>query len=233
MDIKNRLPALTKAGVSEKALKQTYKYQKIYGFNMGTGEHGTHNNDADAFKHAFMQAYATICVNRAWAKFGGDIHEFVEGFGDSLDERNMDLWNNSIGREVAHDLKSFLGNKYNSYSIDELSNMASDMIVDKMRNGELITNPDDKRNFKNMLYDRLQDKDRIFYEGEYWDAMDEDERKRFSEHYANYKSRVKGKFPTKAELITKTLIGDYIYVHNYTRGDGTKVSGYYRRRVIY
>jgi len=28
---------------------QTVKYQRLYGFEMGTGEHATWNNEADAF----------------------------------------------------------------------------------------------------------------------------------------------------------------------------------------
>ena len=39
---------------------KTKKYQKIYGFEIGTGEHDTWNNEADAFKHAFMQARTTV-----------------------------------------------------------------------------------------------------------------------------------------------------------------------------
>ncbi len=39
--------------------------------------------------------------------------------------------------------------------------------------------------------------------------------------------------PSKAEMIAKTLIGEYIYVKDYERGDGTIVSGYYRRRQVY
>ncbi len=46
--------------VNEKVLSQTYKFQKKYGFKMGTGKEATHNNEADAFKHAFMQAYLLI-----------------------------------------------------------------------------------------------------------------------------------------------------------------------------
>jgi hypothetical protein len=38
----------------------TVKYQKQYGFEMGTGEHATWNNEADAFKHAYMQACLSI-----------------------------------------------------------------------------------------------------------------------------------------------------------------------------
>lgn len=33
----------------------TNHYQKKYGFDIGEGEHATWNNEADAFKHAFMQ----------------------------------------------------------------------------------------------------------------------------------------------------------------------------------
>ena len=105
---------------------------------------------------------------------------------------------------------------------------------EKMENGELITNPyKDKRQYKNMEKERLKDEDRVFYEDEYWDDMDDDERLRFKGHYANYKTKIKGKFPSKAELQAKTLKGDYIYVNNYTRSDGTKVNGYYRRRIKY
>ena len=37
--------------LNRETLKYTYKYQKIHGFNMGTGKEATHNNEADAFKH--------------------------------------------------------------------------------------------------------------------------------------------------------------------------------------
>lgn len=35
--------------------KKTVEYQKKYGFDIGSGEHSTWNNEADAFKHAFMR----------------------------------------------------------------------------------------------------------------------------------------------------------------------------------
>ena len=80
-----------------------------------------------------------------------------------------------------------------------------------------------------MEKERLRDEDRVFYEDEYWDDMDADERLRFKEHYAKYKTRIQGKFPSKSELNMKTFLGELIYVNNYVRSDGTKVSGYYRR----
>ena len=84
-----------------------------------------------------------------------------------------------------------------------------------------------------MEKERLKDNDRVFYEGEYWDNMDEDERRRFSEHYANYKNRNQHGMPSKAELDSKVMAGDLIYVNDYTRSDGINVRGYYRRRANY
>ena len=37
----------------------TKKYQKKYDFDSGVNN-STHNNEADAFKHTFMQAYLSI-----------------------------------------------------------------------------------------------------------------------------------------------------------------------------
>lgn len=36
-------------------LRATRDYQKKYGFKLGEGSEETHNNEADAFKHAYMQ----------------------------------------------------------------------------------------------------------------------------------------------------------------------------------
>ena len=215
-------------------LEYTYKYQKIYDFEIGTGKEATHNNDADAFKHAFMQAYLMMANPKNFAKIIGDYHEYIEGWNYDKRENNMDLWNNAIGREVVHNIKSILGRDYEKYSTKELLDMAANQICQKMQKGELITNPfKDKRQYKNMEKERLKDSDRVFYDGEYWDDMDEDERRRYSDHYTNYKNQHQKGMPSKAELQARALVGDLIYVNNYTRADGTKVNGYYRRRVTY
>jgi hypothetical protein len=38
------------------------------------------------------------------------------------------------------------------------------------------------------------------------------------------------KLPTENELKQRVISGELVYVHNYERQDGTKVSGYYRSR---
>lgn len=46
---------------SSNVYRDTIKYQKQYGFEIGKGEHATWNNEADAFKHAYMQAQLALC----------------------------------------------------------------------------------------------------------------------------------------------------------------------------
>lgn len=187
--ISDKIDAFNRKKVNEVVLKQTYKYQKIYDFDMGTSSEATHNNEADAFKHAFMSAYLTITNGKTYSKSAGDWHEYIDGFKGPLNERNMDLWNNSIGREIAYDVKQKMGKIYNSLTLQEKFDLVSDEIIKKMRNGELIINPNDKRQFKNMFYERLQDKDRIFHQDEFWN-MDEQSRRRYAEHYINYKNKL-------------------------------------------
>ncbi|OLA94579.1 MAG: hypothetical protein BHW64_03120 [Candidatus Melainabacteria bacterium LEY3_CP_29_8] len=49
------------------------KYQKQYGFKIGSGKHDTWNNEADAFKHAFMQADLALKTTIGLSKIAGDV----------------------------------------------------------------------------------------------------------------------------------------------------------------
>lgn len=53
---------------------KTKKYQKIYGFNIGTGTQDTWNNEADAFKHTFGSADMALKTNASISNFAGDAH---------------------------------------------------------------------------------------------------------------------------------------------------------------
>jgi hypothetical protein len=62
---------------------------------------GTHHNDcADAFRHAFFNALNTIDCGESIAKEFGDAHE-SEVPQSQINEKIMDLHNNSIGRSIA------------------------------------------------------------------------------------------------------------------------------------
>lgn len=222
----------TRIGINNYVLEKTYEYQKKYGFKIGTGEHATWNNEADAFKHAFLAAYMSLRWNEYSSKFIGDFHE-METPNAPKSERNMDLWNNSIGREIANEIREELGNSIKLFKDDKrpLYDKAAQKVIECLKNGELITSPDDKRSFDNMLIDRLGHKDRVFYKGELdnYTGADKDI---LLQQYMNQSINNNWKMPSKAELNAKAIMGDLIYVNNYTRQDGVKVHGYYRRRVI-
>lgn len=203
-------------------LKATYRAQKKYGFQIGTGEHATWNNEADAFKHAYMQWYLTFHFGKPIAKALGDYHE-KETPNAPKTETNMDLWNNAIGREIAEEMAHL--KNLDLLDNDSISDYAAKIIVDKMKQGELITNPDDKRQFKNMELERLKEKDRVFYKGELKSKDMNDE------IWNTFLDQSLGDgLPSKEELDNRVKQGNLIYVDNYTRSDGTKVNGYYRRK---
>ena len=130
---------------------KTKKYQKIYGFEIGTGEHDTWNNEADAFKHTFMQADLALKSYIPTSQLFGNIHELQgDMHNQPKGEKNMDLWNNDVGRRIAKEIKQ----KYNRVEIIQLINsgkmddMIASKVMSKMRKGELITHPSDPRKYK-------------------------------------------------------------------------------------
>jgi Ca2+-binding RTX toxin-like protein len=67
------------------------------------GETPTHNDGADAFRHAFTSAYFANLFGRPIAEALGDMNE-IKGdlnlVGNPKAELNMDVWNNAIGRDI-------------------------------------------------------------------------------------------------------------------------------------
>ena len=207
---------------------ETVRYQRQYGFEMGTSEHATWNNEADAFKHAYMQAVLSIDY--------GDIASTVAGYKHEIEcketipgERNMDLWNNKIGREVVQDMKRESGESWKYLTEEMKKDIAAKRIIHLMREGELITHPSDPRRFCNMDMERIKEKDKVFYKGEY-DTLDEETQERMLRQYSRQLVDNGWKMPEKSELNKRVVSGELIYVNEYTKADGTKVSGYYRRK---
>ena len=214
---------------SKEIYAKTKKYQKVFNFEIGEGVHDTWNNEADAFKHTFASADMAIKLGSSVSKGVCDFHEFRPA-KNPANEKNMDKWNNYQGRIIAQAIKT----KYSPLERIELiksgkmDDIIADMVMRKMKNGELITNPEkDNRRFPEKdLREKLFDlKNRVFYKGELLlkDLNDRDIRDVFLDQALD-----KEGIPIKEELNKKVLSGELIYVENYTRADGTKVSGYYR-----
>lgn len=128
---------------------ETLKYQKKYNFEIGTGNHATWNNEADAFKHTFMQAHLSLLFGKNIAKYAGDWHE-KDGntkMGQRIDEYNMDNWNNAQGREIAKEIIKENG-AFATIPNEKINDIIAEKVMQKMRKGELITNPNDTRIYK-------------------------------------------------------------------------------------
>jgi len=233
--------------------RKTKEYQKIYGFKIDNGIDETHNNESDAFKHTFMSADLSLWLHSiGLSKLIGDYHESIPQ--NPKGEKNMDLWNNHQGRLIAKEIKKEYGDILRTLTKDQIHDIIAEKVIQKMRNGELITHPSDKRKYAgfaaniiplqyndqkgNVVYytgqeptiDELENlslKDRVIYDTEVNLANEDDDVvDRFAEQYYNNESY------TKDDLDERVKSGELIYVESYCRSDGTKVSGYYRRKRI-
>ena len=192
----------------------------------------THNNEADAFKHAYMSWFLAWHAGDKKAKELGDMHE-DETPNAPAGERNMDLWNNEIGREIAYEMKNNYGDSAYILGTEWASDIASQKIWEKMQQGELITNPfTDRRRFEYMELERLTENDRIYSDGEFRN-FDEKVKALYYEKYKDYAINHHWEIPSVENLNKRVQSGELIYVDNYTRSDGTKVNGYYRRKPYY
>lgn len=137
---------------SSEVYAKTKYYQKKYGFEIGTGEHDTWNNEADAFKHTFGSVDMALKSYIGLSKQIGDRHEKDgnDKMGQSTVEENMDKWNNQQGRQIAQKIMKEIKNpfvlKKLSYS-GKLDDMIAEEIMHKMKKGDLITHPKDTRKY--------------------------------------------------------------------------------------
>ena len=106
--------------------------------------YGLHNNDVDAFRHAYVSGVFTQEYGRRVADIFGQLNELISIASPSPDgpgERNMDLWNNAVGRKYGIQLGS--------------RRELAEKIKAALENGELITSPNDQREYSADLTYRL------------------------------------------------------------------------------
>lgn len=131
-----------------KVLDATIHYNDLYKFEMTTGKNATHNNEADAFKHAYMQAQLTLWFGKHISKVLGDFHEWQgnKNMGQPAKEYNMDNWNNQQGREIAKEILNEYGVMATIPS-QKINDIISQKVINRMHKGQLITDPNDKRKY--------------------------------------------------------------------------------------
>lgn len=200
----------------------TEKYQQKLKLKMTPGTIG-YNDETDAFRHSLMMAYYTLKYGDFAAHKIGDFHEDEgEARGQDPKEKNMDLWNNAIGRQTAKEIKKEMKGKEQFFSFDQLVDIIAVRLRDKIKNGELITDINDKRDFETSPLNG-----RIFTRENINEMTPE-------EYRANEKlidNELKHqRILSDADAKKAVASGDLIFVNSYERNDGTKVKGYYRHK---
>lgn len=111
------------------------------------------DNDVDALRHAYVSGVFTQEYGEVIANVFGVMNEIAPGLGSSTsyssNSKNMDLWNNSIGRRYGKKTKSRL--------------KLFKLLIKALKKGELIINPDnDSRKFTGKIFDLNSLKDSSF-----------------------------------------------------------------------
>lgn len=133
---------------NDEIVKKTWNYQKKFGFETSpTSGHEFWNNEADAFKHAFGSADMYFKYGDLGSTLAGIEHENKTP-NNPQGEWNMDSWNNHQGREIAKEIKKEYGKNLSKLTTNERDGIIAAKIIQKMKNGELITNPNDSRQYK-------------------------------------------------------------------------------------
>lgn len=232
--MKNKIQFLEKLNYpkqySQKLYAKTKKYQRQYGFEIGNDTNDTWNNEADAFKHTFGAAEISLKTCSGLSKGITDFHELQQRNNPPFEE-NMDKWNNLEGRKIAEEIRKDYSKDAIKILIktEQMDDIIAERVMIKMKAGDLITNPyADTRKFNDTKFmDTIfNTKNRVFHKGENISMKDLDDptmMDTFLDQALEYTP-----MPTKATLDEKVRTGELVYVSEYLREDGTKVSGYYR-----
>lgn len=129
--------------IRDAALQEAYTYFDLHiralpktnngHFDEGSG--GFVDNDVDAFRHAYVSAVFAHEIGVNSAAFWGFLNEAIPSFGsnsgNSAGAKNMDYWNNKVGRKLG----------INAKKKEELL----ERVHDALKKGNLITDPNDPR----------------------------------------------------------------------------------------
>ncbi len=234
-------------------IDKTYQYAIKYNVNMSQN-HPAWNDSADAFRHAFMEASLTVNYSPLGANIAGGIHELSGNIINNQDPResNMDTWNNAVGREIGAEVKEEIKGK--NYSQNEIDDLIAQKVYERLKNGELITDLDDKRDYKKDFKNRknntnmtnplleghikineFKNKQNPYEAPKYKVYTFEEIKKMKPAEFLKNQSKILSEFTTgkimhESEAKEKVQSGELIYVQPYQRSDGTDVRGYYRKR---
>ena len=136
------------AEYNDEIVRKTWEYQKQYGFETNPRQgHEFWNVEADAFKHAYMGADLYFKYGDIGSTIAGIQHE-SQTPNNPKGEWNMDSWNNNQGREIAREIQKEYGKNFENLSQRQKDDIIAAKVVERMKEGKLITNPNDDRVYK-------------------------------------------------------------------------------------
>ncbi len=132
---------------TKEMINDTLKYQKQYGFELGKNN-SAHNNGADAFRHTYMQSVLAQRYSPYLGKQASEFHEW-QGNHNNQDPReaNMDMWNNQQGQQIYNEIRREYPN-FGKLSEQQRKDIIAGKVVQRMREGKLITGLEDPRKFE-------------------------------------------------------------------------------------
>lgn len=131
---------------TKEMINDTLKYQKQYNFNIGKNNEAW-NNEADAFRHTYMQGILAKRYGMLLTKTVSDGHEWVGKLHhQDPRESNMDLWNNQQGIQIYNEILREYPN-FKSLPKNQQKDIIAQKVIQRMRAGKLITDINDTRRY--------------------------------------------------------------------------------------
>ena len=122
-------------------IEKAEEYQKKFNIeNSGNGW----NDTTDAFRHVWGSAYLSLKYGNTISHIGTTKHELSEPFQPD-DEKKMDEWNNSVGREIAKDIRKKYKNIDKNLQWSDIEDLLAKETLNKIEANKVITSAADKR----------------------------------------------------------------------------------------
>ena len=120
----------------EYILKKAMEYQKILNIE---NEGGGWNDTTDGFRHAWGSAYLALKYNDLISNAATSAYEFMEHSYQPQEEKEMDIWNNKIGREIAKELSKEYKDIDKTFTWQSIEDLIAVKALEKIENNELMT----------------------------------------------------------------------------------------------
>ncbi len=122
-------------------LEKALEYQEKLGFE----KDGDGWNDAtDGFRHAWGSAYLSLKYGNTKSHAATSYYEYREK-GQPREEREMDEWNNSVGREIAKNIRKENKDIEKSFQWSHIEDLIAVKVFEKIKEKKVITSTTDKR----------------------------------------------------------------------------------------